>query len=76
MKGTSLLVPRETGLLCVTVLWWKSSDKKGHNISFGDQIKEPSKMLSELVGLRKKRLSWNNLGKKTIEFFISWHRNE
>lgn len=25
---------------------------------------------------RKKRWSWNNLGRKTIGFFISWHRNE
>lgn len=28
MKGASLLVLRDTGLLCVTVLWWKSSDRK------------------------------------------------
>lgn len=25
---------------------------------------------------KKKRWSWNNLGRETIEFFISWHRNE
>lgn len=50
--------------------------QKGHNVSFGDQIVGPGKVLSGLVSLRKPWWSWNNLGRKTKGFFISWHRNE
>lgn len=65
----------DSSTLCENVvvekLW-----QKGHNIPFGDQIVGPGKMLSGLVSLRKPWWSWNNLGRKTKGFFISWHRNE
>ena len=40
----------------------------------------PNEMLSSLLASekkkKKKKWSWNNSGRETIEFFISWHRNE
>lgn len=77
VKGAKWLVLR--GQVCsVWQYCGRKAPTKGHTVSFRDGIMGPSKMLSGLVNLRekKKRWSWNNLGRETIGFFISWHKNE
>lgn len=56
-------------LLCVTVLWQESYHKKALDCGT-----EQDTLCSGQPQMKKG--SWNNLGRKTIEFFIFWHSHE
>lgn len=75
-KGDKFPDTEGTGLLCVTLLWQKSSYKKSTVSPLETRSWGPARCYLDLSASGKKDGLRDNLGRKTIVFFISWHRNE